>query len=551
MAKDKKELYDFCSRRQKSLEQLKEGVTASFEEISSFIIPAREDVRGEMKNGEKKGRKIYDGTATNASLVFANGMFGYMLSPGMIWWRARTGNREIDDLPIAKQWFEDLEHHIYSVMNKSNFYESIWMYLYDGGTLATSTMYLEEDPFNGNTLYECVHPGEVYIADNQFGRVDIVHRKRKVSVRKIRQKFNLPGDVLPREVKDAKDEFHELEVVHCVYPRVEYQQNSLASEKKQYASVWYIGSDIVRVSGFDEFPYAVWRYMKTGKDPYGFGPGHFALSDVRGLNIMEKTTLGAAQLAIDGMWNVPTDLRDKIGIHPGAQFPYDDPNMIVRPVGKNSDFRLSLEEKQRKEESIKEHFHVPFFLYLSSLTNAGKMTATEIMERSGERSVVLGAATNRLNTEALDKIISWTISNELRMGRAPQPPDELVDIAGGLPIELMYVGPLMMQQRRMFETDGIRNGLAEALPIFEVYPEAKVAVKPIETARKLLNARNFPQDCLSTDEEIEAFREAQEAAMQQQQMGQDLLDASQGIKQLTEADKNTGGELGRQLAGAL
>jgi hypothetical protein len=529
------ELQKFVSGRQKQLESQRVIWEQEWQSVAELCIPIREDIYGTAQSGSRQGSKIYDGTAVGAAQLFADGMHGYNISPALQWFKLQMSKSEISDMPEVREWLQDVESRLYSALTRSNFYDASWMYLYDGGTIGTASMYMEEDISTGRISFESIHPGECYIAEDRYGNIDIYHRKRKLTARQAIQMFGENG------CPDAVKIF-----IHAVFPREERDDRKADAKNKKYASVWLQGQHVCKESGYAEFPYSVWRYSKSGKEAYGRSPAMLALADIKGLNLIAKSMLAAAQLAVEPPLNVPAELRGKVQMRPRGMNYYDSDKRVISPIQLGTQYPIGIDREQNKQKIIENHFHVDFFLMLAR--SEGSMTATEVMERQGEKAAVLGAATGRLNSEGLDKIIDRVFNIELEAGRLPQPPDILLEM-GGEPIEVVYMGPLAQAQRRLFKTAGIRQGLETALPFMQAFPEAAVKIDAIKTMEELLEASGFPQKCMRTDEMIKQINDAKAEQAQQMQQQEQMAQVLQGAESLSKTDKNLGNILSKSIAG--
>jgi hypothetical protein len=78
-----------------------------------------------------------------------------------------------------------------AAFNKSNFQQEIFELYHDLITFGTAAMFIEEDD-EDILKFSTRHINEIFIAENDKGRIDTVFRKFKLSARAAIQKF---GDV--------------------------------------------------------------------------------------------------------------------------------------------------------------------------------------------------------------------------------------------------------------------------------------------------------------------------------------------------------------------
>ena len=462
----------------------------------------------------------------------------------------------LNEVSEIKEWLQAEEAEVYAALNNSNFYSEMWPFILNGFTVGTTPIYAEDDIDTGRIVFDVVHPREGYCAENKFGEVDVFHRKRKLTARQAFQRF---GNDCPDVIKTAKnnDPFQDFEFIQACFPREEYDDRKKDAKNKKIASVWLAtgSSKICRESGYDEFPFKVWRYMRSGSSVYGLSPAILSMCDIKGLNIISKTLLGAAQMHVDPPLNVPSDMQGKVQWKPRGLNYYDRDGMLIKPATLNSNFPVGIDREQALQTSIRERFHVDTFLMLAQLEGRGQRTAYEVSEMMGEKAAILGAELAPLNT-IMDSILDLVYSilakrNPENEGSITPRPAILYELAvDGDSFSPVYQGPLAQAQRRMFKTQGITSGLSIVGPILEMFPESKDVIDGDETVRELLKSFNFPQKTIKAKEDVDSVRQQRAAALAQENQKQDMLDAASGIKTMTEADRNMNGGLSQMVGAA-
>ena len=548
-------LVKLISGRQSTLESEKTNFNERLQEVADLVAPHREDIRGTLPKGEKKGKNIYDGTALGAAVLATDGIHGYHVSPAFPWFKYMMNRKKINKIPEVMEWLQELEFNMYMALNRSNFYSEMWMYIYDGMTAGTATIFCEEDLIEERISFETVHPGEIFISENRYGEVDILHRKRKRSVRQLVQMFGL--DNLTPAIKQMYESqpFTEYEIIHAVFPREEYDDRMKDTQNKKYASVWMLsaGNHICRISGFDRFPYAVWRYMRSGKEPYGISPAMLAIADIQGVNIIDKCDLGARQMANDPPLNVPSYMEGKVEWKPRGINYYQEGKATkgIYPANTGVNFPAVDNVIERKQNAIKERFHVDTFLMLSNMQGRGDRTAYEVSEMMGEKAAVLGAELGPLNTE-LDDINEFVMDIEKAGGRMRPPPDILFQLAqndSSLRFDPVYMGPLAQSQREKFAKEGIRKFFTEITPIISAKPETLDKIDFDITLEILGEINNIPQEILVADEKVAKIRQGRLQAQQQQSALEKAQGMAEGLKTVSDADKNMNGVLSGLMGG--
>jgi len=563
-------LADEIIRLLKYLKDIRKPYEGTWKDVAEHIVPLREDMLLEKPEGERIASKIYDGTPISALQVFTDGYHGNMISPATVWFRLtleistqellsrfnkgamRSGPMRphiskfttLDDIPEVRGWLQDTGRELYRAFDRSNFYPAMTPYFEDGGSIGTATLYSEENTTSRTTVFTTFHPGSIFIAENQFGEVDTIFRTERIEAKKLKERFGL--SVLGDDVKQALNNgnpYQRFPVIHAFMPRTRRDPNKKDAKNKPFSSIWVDEKNkrVLKESGYDMDPYAVWRYRKSSHETYGRSPAMFALADIMGLNLIGKDLLGAAELAVRPAYNVPSELYGKVKVIPhGFNYYGDDYHRIVTPVQSGINFPIGLDREKQKKEAIERHFHVDFFLLLQRATR--QMTAYEVMERSAERSILLGTSVGRLQTDCLNPIMDRMFEIEYTAGRLPAIPEILADY-GGAPIGIDYTGPLAQAQKRIFRTQGITQGLVALQPLAEVFPQVLDIIDPDITAREVLESFEFPHRAVRSGDVVESIRQARSEMEAKREQEAKITQGIDSIQKLAQADQSTGGKI--------
>ncbi len=520
------------------------------QEIADYVLPLREDMQENEPKGKKKGAKTYDGTAVSAVNLAADGIHGNMMSPALKWFQQRLPYKFkfLEKVPEVSLWMQQLTDGLYAAFQNSNFYSEMRMFLRDGLSIGTSVIYPEEDMRRNRICFHTLHPREGFIAENQYREVDKFIRYTKFEARQAVAKFGKEN--LSQTIRDSleKNPYAEFDFIHYVSSRDEYDNRKMDRFNMQFESLWVEAKSpdkIVREGGFELFPYMVWRYSLNGNDVYGSSPAAYALPEIKSLNVIAKSMLGAAQLSVEPPMNIPIEMKGRERLVPhGRNYYGNDPNRRIYPTNTGITFPIALDREEKKRDIIKEHFNVNFFLTL--MQDNRVKTATEVAEMKGEQATILGAAIGDLTT-VMDNIIDYVAYLEMKAGRIPPPPDILIQYAGGEKIDTVYTGTLAQAQRRLLETQSITHSLEITMPLIQVFPEAADIINADDSVISILRSNGYPEELINSVEKVAEIRksraEGQAKAMQQA----DLDRLSDVIKKLAQADKHTAGKLSEML----
>jgi len=525
-------------------------------DIGDYAVPLRSNITS-AKKGTIKGTKIYDGTAVWAINLAADGIHGYLINPSMTWFTFKLPRilKFVENEPSVRWWIQTVQEIIYAAFTDSNFYSAMRPFLRDGLSFGTAVIHPEEIIEDKKITFHALHPRECYIAENKYSVVDTLFREVILTARQAEQEFGKKNLSSTIQNMISNNPYSEHKFLHAVFPRTDFDTKKLSSTNKRFASIWveYHNNKITRESGYDLFPYMVWRYAKNPDGPYGDSPLSFALPEIKSLNSIAKDTLAMSQRQAFPPLNVPAEMREMVRLTPdGLNYYGADPNRRIYPIATGSNYTLAQYIVEGKKNIIEKHFNVDLFLMLQRAT--GTMTAREVMERMGEKAAVLGAAIGDL-TIVLDHIIDYVFDIEFnaRPSRIPPLPDVLVEamlMTGTDKLDIDYMGPLAQAQQRLFKLQPIQIGLELTSPIIAAYPEAADIINFEETIKTVLIESGYPQNALNSPETIMAIRQAKAQAQAEGAQKLDLERMADVVKKLAQAAKHSP-EMMQKIEGLL
>jgi hypothetical protein len=481
-----------------------------WQEVADFMQPRKADVTKTRSKGDKRTERIFDSSPLQAVELLAASLHGMLTNPSTPWFSLRYKDQVLDQDDEAKLWLEGVTETMYTAFNRSNFQQEIFELYHDLITFGTAAMFIEEDQ-SDLLKFSTRHINEIYITENDKGRIDTVYRKFKITLRAAAQQF---GTFLSEEAKTKveKDPFDDIEILHAVYPRIEFDPTKKDKENMEFESVYleYKNGNELSVGGFVEFPFVVPRYLKASHEIYGRSPAMTALPDVKMLNEMSKTTIKAAQKQVDPPLLVPDDgfLLPVRTVPGGLNFYRSGTRDRIEPlnIGANNPLGLNMEEQRRN--SIREVFYVNQLM----LQQGPQMTATEVIQRNEEKMRLLGPVLGRLQSELLKPMIDRCFAILLRNNQFAQAPEFL----SGQDIEIEYVSPLAKAQKStelssITRAIEILGSLSNVAPVFD-YINFDALVKHVA------DLVGVPQKVLKLQSQVNAERE--QAAQQQEQMAQ-------------------------------
>ena len=518
----------FLIKRQEALEGERVVWESHWQEIAEYMVPRRAEITTKSFKGSKRRKDIFDSTAIRANNILAAGMHGQMTSPSMPWFTLRMEDPDLMKREGVRIWLKYVEKALYAAFNGSNFNSTIHEDYLDLGPFGTSCLYEEADAEN-MVRFDCRPISEIYIAEGNNGRIDTVHRKFTITARQAFQRWGeQAGENALKFMNEKQEPEHELEFLHAVYPRDDFDPRSMHKKDKPFASI-YIELDkkemIGGEGGYDEIPYFVTRWLKSSNEVYGRGPGMEVLPDVKMVNAMAKTILRAGQKMVDP----PLVLPHKAFIlplrtTPGSNIFRDtlNPNDKVEPLETKGNIPIGLDLKQERRKNINEAFFVDLFLMLAEKP---QMTATEVLERVEEKMIVLGPMVGRSTVERYDPMIKRTHNILARQGKIPPRPPELENEDP----RIEYVSPLARAQK-MWEVNATTKWISQMAPLGEVKPQIFDWIKEDGMVNYIGDCLGIPPEARNTEKGVEEIRAARAQKEKEQEAMNQLLELAEMMK---------------------
>lgn len=440
---------------------------AHWQEIADRMYPLASDnfqTRFHAK-GNKRNQEVYDSTAVKSLNRFGAILDSLLTPSNQTWHYLKPSIEDLNKDRSVRLWFEDVNRILFKHRYKTtaNFAAQNQMNFKSLGAFGSGALYI--DPLWGakGLRYKNCHLGEIYFMENHQGLVDKVLRVFMLTARQALQKW---GNAVPDSVKSAmeKDEGREFEFIHHVCLRDDIDPSRADFKGMPWAS-YYVsieGKVLVEEGGYNTFPYAVSRYEQAPNEVYGRSPAMDALPAIKTLNEQKKTILKQGHRSVDPVLLVHDDgILDSFSLTPGyanagAVTKDGRPLVHTLPTG-NVNIGRDLMEDER--EDIKDTFLVTLF---QILTENPQMTATEVLERTKEKGILLAPTLGRIQAERLGPQVEREVDVLAQQNLIPPMPPLLIE--AGAEFEVEYDSPLSRAQRAE-EASGLMRTVESAIAV--------------------------------------------------------------------------------------
>jgi len=518
-------------KRYDSLKAARVNWDQMWEELATYLMPAKVDFISTTTKGTKRAAEVYDSTAIHALQILSASLHGSLTSPSTKWFGLRFRQDELNENKEAKNWLEQCSKSIFQEFGKSNFSTEVAECYLDMVGFGTAVLQFDvkskDAQFDGFNFRAC-HLSGVVIAESEEGKIDTVYRKIKLSARQAHQKF---GDNCGEKAMKAMltDPDKEFDYIHAIFPReMEGEAAMVAPPHMRKWACYYVSvidKKICLETGYYDFPFMVPRWSKTTGDVYGFGPACVARPDIKTLNESRKLAMKAWEKSIDPpLKALQNGILGKIDMRPSTVTYVRDMNNlepIVNGTNWNAD-QLMLADVRASVRRI-------FFSDQLELNDGPQMTATEVQVRYELMQRLLGPTLGRLQSEFLNPIVERAFYSMMRGNSLPPMPEVLQEVGGDLDIE--YVGPLARSQK-MDEVTGIQRTMDGIMQLAQVNPEVLDIVDVDKAGRTIADRLGAPADVLLGAEEVAEKRQARQ---QQQQQQAEMDQGQQEIEGATQA----------------
>ena len=516
-------------------------VESTWEDLAYYTIPRKRDIQSKSEPGDRMNFDVYDDTAIQSNLILAAGLSGYMTNAAQRWFEIRAQDKALMEEDGVKSWFNKCTEIMYAAMAGSNFYQQVHEVYLDLGSLGTATLYEAEDAKEDIRFYSRP-PKEVYAVENEREEIDMVYRYFEMTAYKAYNFFGSKkcGESIRKAVEEKKDYGKIFNFIHHVGPRHKRDVGKIDSVNMAFFSYWVSEADskIVKEGGYDEFPFFTTRFYKNSNEVYGYSPSWACFPDILMLNKMMKVYIEGAEIAIYPPWLMESDsIIGTLDLRAAAVNYQRQPlsqGRAVEPMNTGMKGNVAIDFINRTEANIKASYFTDLFLMLTQNNN---MTATEVIERTQEKMLMLGPVLGRLQSELLNPIIRRTFNILLRRGKFPEVPEALQEAH----YDIKYVSPLAKAQRAVQAKDmntflNVIGGMAQ------LAPEVLDMINGDEIVRKMSDIYSVDPDILNDKSVVDGTRKKRAEAQQAQAK-------MAGLAQMGEMRK-TGSETNRNMADA-
>lgn len=266
---ESKELAKTLCERYETLKAVRTGWETHWQDIARYVIPRRvPGLNGTIQSpGSTNEATLFDTTAVRANMTLANGQLAWMSPLEAAWFAFEPRNAKDD---TAQRWLSKGTDVAREELAVSNFYTAVHEFYLDRGAFGTACLYLEGG--RRTLLNAQTWPIGTFVVDeDENGIIDTVIREFELTPRQAVQKFgetNVSGKITEAIKAGGAKLLGKHKFLHAIYPRedAERDQAKLDAPNMPIASVYFEkdGEHVCKVSGYEEMPVFVSRYLEWG-----------------------------------------------------------------------------------------------------------------------------------------------------------------------------------------------------------------------------------------------------------------------------------------------
>ncbi|ENX36321.1 hypothetical protein F889_00483 [Acinetobacter colistiniresistens] len=471
---------------------------------------------GLQETRKKQRADLLDSTAAESILTFVSSLIAGTTPANAIWFKGMIDGMDDDTvLTQGEHWIEQVCQFMWRNIHGANFDSEIFDLIIDFAVAGWGVLYEDINrETGGGYMFQTWPIGECFIASTRQDQiVDTIYRLYEMTAAQIVKQFG--KHKVSKAVLDAfeKSPDQRIKLVHVIEPRLDAQPSTgrvLLPKNMPFAS-YHVEIDeknILKTSGFNEFPCAVPRFRKIPSSVYGIGLMSIALPDAKTANSLMRDTLRSAEIDVLGMWIAADDgvLNPRTVRLGGGKIITADSTESMKRLDSGSNFQVSEQLLDRLQSGIRRK------LMADSLTQHYNTppTAAEIYARVDMIRQQLGPLYGRSQAELLVPILDRSFGLAYRAGALGDAPDELQERN----MSFKFTSPLARAQQ-LEDVAAIERFMASMGAIAQSDPNAMDNVNTDAIPQVLAQRLGVPTSVMRTEQELKTYREAKAQAQQQ------------------------------------
>lgn len=487
-------------------------------------------------------KRVINQVATFSFKMLASLLVSHLTNPSQRWFFMEIDDGDVKATREEAIWIRKCEDIMFKSFSKSKIHQALHNVYYEGINFGSGVMYKKMN--KGQSIYLPLTVGQYYFDRDENGDVNVLVRRMTMNTEAIISQFGY--DSLPEHVKidfnsGNRNSIHT--VIHSVEPNLNFLPDWDNPYHKPFISTYYIHGEsqdkdkFLEQKGMIEFPYYVLRWDQYGVNVYGTGIGRSVLGDVRMLQGYERDLAKASKKKVDPPMKADPGMKTvEKNVGAGKVTYTAVPEGFTPLFNVNYDVQPAILNIQRLEDRIKQSSFLDIFFAM--MVNDKTKSATEAAEIASEKFVVLGAVTDRIRTEFMDKIVEDKFAEQLRLGNFPTIPDSL----SGKELKISYKS-ILLQSMEMTDLVSIERYMQFTQQQAALDPVVQFKLDQLGINETYATKLGLNKENIRSNKEAEKmFADSQEGARlaNQESTSKATLNNAKAVNELSSA--NTTGE---------
>lgn len=398
--------------------------------------------------GDKRNYEVYDSTGILALQRFGAILDSLLTPRDQFWHNIRPSDDYLLKDKATRIWYEKSNAIMFEerYATSANFAAQNQNQYLSLGAYGTGVLFTDRLAGTPGLRYKHVHLGESYLQENHQNMIDRNCRHFMLSAR---QAFQMFGTSCPDTILTIKDKFPDrpFYFLHWCRPNEDRDLDRKDYKGMGYTS-FYIsieGRKLVYRGGYTTFPYAISRYYQAPNEAYGRSIAMDVLPTLKTLNEQKKTMLKQGHRVVDPVLLAHDDsILDGFNLTPGALNAggiSSDGRMLIQPLP-TGNVQAGKELMDDERSLINDSFLVSLF---QILVDTPAQTATEVLERTREKGILLAPTIGRQQSEYLGPLIDRELDLLSQMGKLPPQTGAMREAKGSY--KTVYDSPITRTQK--------------------------------------------------------------------------------------------------------
>lgn len=524
-------------------------LAAQWEEISELILPHFRNtfMYGSFNwPGTKKTQQQVDASGAMALHTFAAIMDSLQTPANQIYEHLTAEIPELKKDRACRLWYTETTRLLFSrrYAATAGFIgqnQQIWQCL---GAFGNAAMFT--DSFMGperGFRYKALPPGEWFQRENHQGIVDGGIRWFRLTAQQAAQKWpEATYGPLPEALQTALTQQSQMpfDFLHRIVPRKDFDRERWDYKGKRWTAQYVCmqGKCLMEPeSGYRTFPVSVARGDQAPGEVYGRSVAMQVLPSLKTLNAQKSTFLKQGHRAADPAYLAPDDGLVDFSARPGAfnkgGMTSEGKRLVdIVPTG---DIQINEKMMEAEKAIIDRGFLVSLF---QILTETPQMSATEVIERTREKGILIAPESSKQFSEYLGPKTHRELDLLAQQGALPPMPPLMREAGGHYMTK--STSPLAKAAEAQHAAGFMRSVETTKELVAVTQDPSLLDVYDFDTAnRGIAGINSVPEDWMADDDAVQQKRKAR-AKQQQIQQRIQAAPAQAGIMKAQAAQVKAG-----------